>query len=455
MAGGIWTSQNKRMPGVYINTKSNSGSNTSVGERGIVAIAEPLSFGPSGIIQTIIPGEDIKPYIGYDITSDQALFLREMMKGSDVTSGPSKIFLYRPVGSGGAKASATVGDLVVSALYDGTRGNDIAVSVQGDPDSEGIYTVSTMVDGYIVDDQAVGGIDALTDNAWVTFKKSGSGNSLTGTAGATLTGGKNPAVSATDYSDFLKKLEPCRFDILAYDGTESTVIQAMAAFVKRVSNNVGQKCQVVMAGDVAANCNSELVIAVENGVELDDGSRLTAQQAVWWLAGAEAGALYNKSLTYAQYPNAVEASPKLSSTQAEAAAAAGKICFIGSAGKIRVCTDINTLSSFTVEKGQEFSKNRVMRVLMQFNNDTFEHFSDFFIGKVDNNDAGRNLLKGWIVGYLNEMQANSGIKNFTADDVSVTDGNSIDSVVINVSIQPVDSIEKIYMTIMVSVNTAV
>ena len=63
------------------------------------------------------------------------------------------------------------------------------------------------------------------------------------------------------------------------------------------------------------------------------------------------------------------------------------------------------------------------------------------------------LLKAWIVGYLNEMQANNGIQNFEADDVAVSPGNSGDSVVIDVALQPVDSIEKIYMTVTVSANT--
>ena len=85
MAGGTWTSQNKAQPGVYINTKSQGNIRANIGTRGIVAIAEPLSWGPSGIVQTIIPGEDLTPYIGYDITSEKALFLREMMKGSDTT----------------------------------------------------------------------------------------------------------------------------------------------------------------------------------------------------------------------------------------------------------------------------------------------------------------------------------------------------------------------------------
>lgn len=92
MAGGTWMSQNKVQPGVYINTKSSGNLSASVGEKGVVAIAEPLSWGPCEVIQTIIPGEDLTPYIGYDVTSEKAMFLREMMKGSDTTPGRSRSF---------------------------------------------------------------------------------------------------------------------------------------------------------------------------------------------------------------------------------------------------------------------------------------------------------------------------------------------------------------------------
>ena len=70
MAGGTWQSQNKVLPGGYINVKSQGNINANVGDRGTVAIAEPLSWGPSGVVQTIIPGEDLRPYIGYDITGN-------------------------------------------------------------------------------------------------------------------------------------------------------------------------------------------------------------------------------------------------------------------------------------------------------------------------------------------------------------------------------------------------
>ena len=129
MAGGIWTSQNKQLPGVYMNVKSQGSVAPNIGNR-VVAIAEPLSWGPPNVIQEITPGQDVRPFIGYDIASEQAMFLREMMKGSDTTAGPGKILLYRPKGSSGAKASAEIGALTVTAQYEGIRGNDITIIIR-------------------------------------------------------------------------------------------------------------------------------------------------------------------------------------------------------------------------------------------------------------------------------------------------------------------------------------
>lgn len=447
MAGGTWNGQNKVIPGVYINTKSQGNVSVTVGTKGTVAIAEPLSWGEPGTVRQIIPGEDLRPYIGYDITHEKAMFLREMMKGSDTTDGPVKILLYRPAGTGGAKAAGSIGELTVTALYDGIRGNDIAVIIQEDPDTEDVFDVLTVIDGTVVDTQSASEINELTDNQWVTF--SGTGK-LTQTAGQVLSGGSDPVIASADYADFLTAIEPYPFDILAYDGTDKTVIQAYASFVKRVSERAGKKCQAVMAN--ASACNSEWVISAGNGVKLEDGTVLTPQQAVWWLAGAEAGARYNQSLTYAQYPGAVEAMPRMTDEQAEQAVKRGEIVFIDNFDTVKVCTDINTLTSFSADKGQEYSKNRVMRVLNQYCNDTYRQLSLHYLGKIDNNENGRNLVKGWNVGYLNEMQANGGIRDFQSEDVVVSPGNTVDAVVLNVALRPVDSIEKIYVSVTVSAD---
>lgn len=452
MAGGTWVAENKVLPGVYINVKSQPSVTANVGNKGIVAIAKALSWGALGEVVEITPGQDVTPVIGYNIATAQAQFLREMMRGTDSTSCPTKILLYRYAGSDGVKAGATLDSLVVTARYEGARGNDISIAIIADPDNSGVFEVQTIVDGAVMGTQNASVIGDLIDNAWVTFGGTAV-TALVANAGTALTGGVDPTVTEADDAAFLTAIEPYTFDIIAYDGDTQTVADAYVAFVTRMNDSVGRKCQLVVGG--FTGYNNKYVISANNGVVLADGSSLNAKQVVWWLAGAEAGALYYQSLTYAQYPTAVSANPKLSNAQVEDAIKAGQIVFVDDWDIVRICTDINTKTTVTPTEGAEFKKNRVMRVIMQFCNDTYKNFTENYIGKVDNNDSGRALLRAWIIGYLNEMMANNGIQNFTADDVEVLPGNAIDAVVINVLIQPVDSIEKIYVSVTVDANIAV
>jgi hypothetical protein len=270
-----------------------------------------------------------------------------MLKGSDVTAPPIKILIYRPEGTSGVKATATIGALTATAKYIGKRGNDITIIVSADADVSGNYIVETVVDGRVIDTQSIADLGSLVSNAWVDF--SGTGTTITTTTGTALTTGADPTVASADYAAFLTALEPYTFDIVCYDGSDSTVRTAVASFVQRVSNAIGKKCQAVMSGAVAAN--SEWVINVANGVKLNDGTELTAAQSTWWVAGSEAGAQYNQSLTYGQYPGAVEANPKMTNVQLETAVSGGNIAFIDDFGIVKVCTDINTLTTYTPTKG--------------------------------------------------------------------------------------------------------
>lgn len=440
MAGGTWTSQNKKQPGVYINVKSSMAQAVSVGDRGVVAICEPLSWGPEGEIMTINVGDDFTPYIGYDSTNDKALFLREIFKGSGHTKGPVKVMLYRPVTTGAAKATAAIAPLTATAKYNGVRGNDISITVIADPDNEGSFTVQTIVDGAVKHTQTGKAVADLQGNDWVVF--SGTGD-LAASAGTSLSGGNDGTVSSAAYSAFLTVLEPYTFNILIYDGSDSTVQAAYVAFIKRMRDNLGKKCQAVMAG---AQSNSDAVISVRNGVELSDGTVMTAQRATWWVGGAEAGANYSESLVYAKYPDAVNVSPRLTASEIDEALSKGQIVFFEEFGSVKIVSDINTLTTYTPDKGEPFGLNQVIRTLDTIANDIYKNFSQNYIGKIQNNAPGRDLLKAWIVGYLNEIQANGGIQNFVADDVIVEAGEAINSVVITLAIQPVAAVEKIYIT---------
>ena len=125
MAGGSWLSQNKKQPGVYINVESKKNTPVSVGNRGVVTLCKPLSWGQTGTVMEINAGDDYTPFIGYDAMAEESLFLREIFTGTDHTTGTIKVLLYRPETTGASAATAMSGELTVTARYNGVKGNDI------------------------------------------------------------------------------------------------------------------------------------------------------------------------------------------------------------------------------------------------------------------------------------------------------------------------------------------
>lgn len=444
MPGGTWTSQDKVLPGVYIRFATGQANGLTVGERGIVTICEPMSWGPVGQVTPVALTTDVTPITGYDINDPHNQFLQEMLKGTDRTSAPTTVLLYRPSASSSAQASVTTGQLTATAAYPGARGNDISIIITELTDPESTFTVSTVVDGVIMDQQTAATVEDLESNDWVTFSGTGA---LAATTGAALTGGEDGTVQSAAYSAYLTAIEPYKFDIMVYDGTDSTVQTALLSFIERMNDNNGQYCQLV-ASDLS-NPNSRYVINVNSPVNLSDGTQLTAQQATWWAGGAQAGAMYNQSLTYAQYPGAVSTVMWTTDEYANQIQA-GNFVLFAEDGVVKVMQDINTLTTYTQDIGEIYRYNRTMRLCNTIANDIFKQFSASFIGVVNNNEQGRARFKAAIVGYLQQIQDNQGIQNFTPEDVEVLPGTAIDAIVVNVAIQAVGSVEKIYMTVEVS-----
>lgn len=451
MAGGTFTTEDKRRPGVYIRFRAGQQADSAAGERGTVALCKALSWGPVGQVQTVLPGEDWTAATGYPANAPETLFLREIFKGTNRTEGPRRVLLYRPAATGGAPASATLpaeegaAALTVTAACPGVRGNDLSVTIAADPDGSGAFTLSTLLAGTVLDTQTLTGPADFVPNGWITLSPEGT---LAATSGLALTGGLDGTVAdGTAQAAFLAALEPLEFDIVLYDGTDATAQKAIAAFARRMAEENGRYCQAVVAN--MEKPDSQYVINVVSGVTLADGAALTAGQAAWWVAGAEAGASYNESLTYAQYPGAVAVSPVRTNTQVIQQLDAGALVLEAEDGRVRIEQDINTLATYTPGAGEGFRHNRTIRLCAAVARACYVHFRDNFVGVVHNNEAGRDQFKAWLVGYLLELEAAQAIQKFQPDNVEVLPGADAESVVINAAIQRVGSVEKIYLTVTV------
>lgn len=433
MAGGTWTTQSKVRPGAYLNTKGIAKPGVSETARGVVALPLSLDFGPEGEVIEVTGSTDLTK-LGYDLSSSKLLMLKEALKRA------AKVLVFRI--SSGTKAQATEGQLTIEANYTGTRGNAIKVVSVANANIEGAFNVTTYLDATPIDTQTAKNVEDLKANELVTF----SGTGVLTAATTALAGGTTTEATAGDYAKAFAAFEVYEFNTLAITSTDEAIKVAAVAFVKRLRDDEGYKCQVVVSEYAA---DTEAAINVLNGVILKDGTKLTAAQAVAWVAGATASANVAESLTYTAYDGAVDVAPRLTNSETIDALQTGGFVFTFKRNTAIVEQDINSLVSFTGGRTSVFRKNRVLRVLDEIDNNTRKSFEDNYIGKINNDENGRQLFYADRLVFFQNLQAQGAIQNFEKTDIEILPGNDIDSIVMNSGVQPVDAVEKLYGTTIV------
>lgn len=437
VGGGTFTAQNKVLPGVYINFVS-TGNLPRMGERGVCALALELDWGPEKQVFSMY-SEDFnstsQKVLGYASTAEQILLVKEALKRAQA------LLIYR-VNSGGEKAKATIGGLTVTAKYCGLRGNDLKVAIQANVDDETMVDVITYLETDEVDSQtvaAIGGGSALQANAYVTF----SGTDLTATAATSLTGGTNGTADGKAHTEALTAFEVEAFNTIGYCGTDETTKALYGAFVKRLRNDEGVKI-VGFLNDYAGDDVG--LVSIDNGVYLNDGTHIPAEKAVAWYAGASAGAEVNESLTNTAYDDAVRVDTKYTKSQMKAAIKAGKVVFYEDGDKVRVLTDINSLTTFGNGVNEDWTSNRVIRVLDNWAMDIARIFGESYIGIQTNNNNGRNLLKADVAALGDQYEKIDAISDFSPDDITIGQGIGKRDVEVESLLKPNDAMEKLYMT---------
>lgn len=351
------------------------------------------------------------------------------------------------VGSTDTTVRSTSVNVTVTAKYPGTLGNTIAVSVVNN--NSRIQLVTT-VGGTEVDRQTITNVGSFVENGWIVLTGDSTAE-LALTAGVTLVGGTNgdTVVNVTKYTAFCNALSTAVWNTMAAPTLETTIPQYVTTFITDMRENAGKKVQAVVYD--YPDANYEGIISVDQGYELGEES-VPATSFICYVAGMTAGAAINESNTYKVIAGATDIINPKSNADIETGLVSGKLILSKRQDQsVVIEKDINTLHTFGDDKIYAFSKNRVIRCLDDIATQVTSLFENSYIGKVDNNGSGRTLFKGDIIGYLTTLQNLGAIQNFDSTaDVEVLAGDDIESVVANVAVQPVDSMEKLYMTVLVS-----
>lgn len=430
--GGTFTAQNKILAGSYINVKGATRTSSILGDRGIVAYAMNLDWGEDGF--TILNVEDFQKdamkLFGYHADSQELVQIRDIFKNAN------KLYLYR-LNQGGEKATNTY----ATAKFAGTRGNAIAIKMEANPD--GGFDVTTLVGTATVDKQTVATSADLKENDYVTFK-SFSTPSLTSAITALLAGGTNGTVSdeAVAHTTFLGLVDKYPVNVVCYGGTTANVAALYIAFAKRVREELGLKLQVVTYNVATTAPDYEGVVYVykPNNYNVTGGY-------ICWVAGAVAGCPINRSLTNKIYDGEAELKVQDSQAELENAIRTGLFAFHQVGEDFRVLDDINSLTTFTTEKGEYFKDNQTIRVLDQIATDIATLFNTKYLGIIPNDNAGRIALWNDIVTHHRSLETMRAIENFDPNLVVVNKGESKKSVVVSDVITVTNAMAQLYMTV--------
>jgi hypothetical protein len=425
LGGGVFTTQNKVLPGSYINFVSAANASADIGDRGYAALALGLSWGADDTIFTVT-GEDFRSnclkIFGFSYDSDEAKGLRDLFRNIRT------LYCYKLMKNGVAATNS-----IAKAKYKGIKGNSISTEILAGTTSgtfdANIYFGNSLV--YSANVRSAEDLKAV-DNGFVEWTI----DTVEATERASMSGGSDgDEVTAEEHTAFLNAAEGYSFNAMGCLSTEKAIQELYIQEVKDMRDNAGIKYQLVVFNNAA---DHEAVVNVKNSVD-----------AVWWTTGVIAGCEVNKSNTNKVYDGEFDIPVSYTQAQLETAIKAGEFAFHQVGQDIRVLTDINSLVTTTAEKGEDFKSNQTIRVIDQIAMDIASIFNTKYIGQIPNNQSGRVSLWNDIVSHHQALETLGAIEAFDSSNVVVEQGNTKKSVVVSDVITVTNSMEQLYMQVVI------
>lgn len=305
LGGGVFTTQNKKLPGSYINFVSAERASATLGDRGVCAVPMELNWGPDNGVLTLSSEDFInnsQKILGYDYTHEYCKPFREIFKNA-------KLAYIAKLNTNAVRAE----NEFCTAKYGGVRGNDIKIIITNNVDEPSAFDVKTLLDNLVMDEQkGVTNTNELKANDLVTFKQ---GVPLKLTANTPLSGGSN-GQGTKAFNQYAEALAA------GPSGNDITIsITAGAPVITEEAKKATNKYAEAVTAGAAGN---DLTIKIENGApyQISPAVKATNKYATAVNAGATGNNLKIKITEGTEYEKtpAVKASCKYGSAKIAGAA---------------------------------------------------------------------------------------------------------------------------------------
>lgn len=442
MPGQFSKANRPRRPGAYVNFEAQAAVVIEPNIASIVAIPFTHNWGPFKKATLVQSFSEWQSIYGDATDTPGYIAVRQAFQGEDVPGygGAGAVLAYRFGDSAAAKATKTLQNttpanaLALTARYEGTKGNDLRVTVQDDPTNSAkdeliLYDGTTVLETYVYSDTDIAGLAAQinTVSQWITATETITGVKLGYVSGVAFTGGNDGATPVgSDWTNLMSALEVERFGLFVpFDLTDGAIVASLLTWTKNLNAN-GKRFMLVLGGalnevvadavSAAQGLNDPNVVrvgvgSVQDALLLDANKRprvLSTSQLAPRIAGILAARGESKSITFARLRGLTILSGPTES----------EILQAFSGGVIVLARDSNVASPVRVEKALTtwttttdddrpymiFRNPKFVRTMHGLEHDLTDWSVDNVIGKLPVNDATRTACIAQAGAFLKARQ---------------------------------------------------
>lgn len=200
----------------------------------------------------------------------------------------------------------------------------------------------------------------------------------------------------------LERLKNRKWSYLAVPGITDEEIDTVVTYIKEQRSTYHKSFKAVLP-NVSADSEGIINFVTDN-IKVGSKTYTTAEFSMR-IAGILAGLPLNRSATYYTLP---EVDSITESETPDTDVDNGKLILINDGSKIKIARGVNSLTTITETKGDDFKKIKIVETVDMIRDDIRTTFEDDFVGKVENSYDNKIIFIAAINKYFTDL-ASSGV----------------------------------------------
>lgn len=223
---------------------------------------------------------------------------------------------------------------------------------------------------------------------------------------------------AVDYNAALTRLNNKRFNYLAIPGIKDAETTLIATWIKTKRDNDKKTFKVVLPN--TEGDHEGIINFTTTGIKVGEKDYTTAEYTAR-IAGVLAGLPFTRSSTYFEFPE-IDSITEIEDP--DTAVDNGELIFINDGENIKIGRGVNSLTTTTIRKTEDFKSIKVVEVMDMIKDDIRTVFHNEYVGKVNNIYDNQVLFITSVNSYFTGLMADE-----------ILDPNAVNKATINVAKQ--------------------